>query len=264
MNGMDVTQLEQRLLEAARRFNYPPAPDVSRRVRLRLGQGRLNGIRLTVRVAAIVLALLAAALAVPQVRALLAEFFQIGPVRVLPFSPTATPAAGVQVQSPLTTTPRMTPTQEEPAYAVSIFGFAGETSLEAARGRVPFAIRLPSYPGDLGTPDRVFVQQDGPMVILAWLDAASPRRVRLSLHEIGPDGFFIEKYQLRVILETQVNAVYALWVEGPYLVKLTNGQTDFRRLVVGNTLIWKDGDITYRLETDLPLAEAIQIAESLE
>ncbi|HEY2980256.1 MAG TPA: hypothetical protein VGJ22_03670 [Anaerolineales bacterium] len=262
---MDMTQLEQRLRDAASRFNYPPSPDVSRRVRLSLSRGRFSGIRLTVRVAAIVLVLLAAALAVPQVRALLAEFFQIGPVRVLPFAPTATPnpPAG-QGESLLTATPRAARTQEVPNYAVSIFGFAGEQDLATARRLIPFTIKLPSYPPDLGAPDRVFVQQDGPMVILAWVEPGAPDRVRMSLHEIGPGSIFLEKYQPRVVLETQVNDAYALWVEGPYLVKLSSGQTDFRRLVEGNTLIWKDGDITYRLETNLTLAEAIQIAESLQ
>jgi hypothetical protein len=38
---------------------------------------------------------------------------------------------------------------------------------------------------------------------------------------------------------------------------------EFTRLVDGHVLIWADGDITYRLETNLLLEEAIRIAESL-
>jgi hypothetical protein len=35
-------------------------------------------------------------------------------------------------------------------------------------------------------------------------------------------------------------------------------------VVEGNILIWEQGGITYRLETNLPLEEAVKIAESLE
>jgi hypothetical protein len=35
------------------------------------------------------------------------------------------------------------------------------------------------------------------------------------------------------------------------------------RLVEGHVLIWADGSLTYRLETELPLDEALRIAESL-
>jgi hypothetical protein len=34
-------------------------------------------------------------------------------------------------------------------------------------------------------------------------------------------------------------------------------------MITGNVLIWTDGALTYRLESDLPLAEARRIAESL-
>ena len=44
---------------------------------------------------------------------------------------------------------------------------------------------------------------------------------------------------------------------------VTDGDYNLRRLITGYVLIWRDGDITYRLETDLPLEEAVKIAESL-
>jgi hypothetical protein len=67
-----------------------------------------------------------------------------------------------------------------------------------------------------------------------------------------------------VIQETSVNDQRALWAVGPYPLRLYNGDLQFRRLIDGHVLIWADGDITYRLETDLGLEEAITIAESLE
>jgi hypothetical protein len=39
---------------------------------------------------------------------------------------------------------------------------------------------------------------------------------------------------------------------------------DLRRLIDGRVLIWEQGSITYRLETDLEMDEAVKIAESLK
>jgi hypothetical protein len=118
---------------------------------------------------------------------------------------------------------------------------------------------LPVYPADLGAPDQIFLQENNLMVILAWTDPADPRQARLSLHEIGPGSVLVGKFEPRVILETQVNGGYAVWVEGPYLVRLTSGSIEFRRTVEGNTLIWEEQGITYRLETDLTLEEAVSL-----
>jgi hypothetical protein len=262
MNTTPPIPFEERLRAVARGFSYPRMPDVSHAVRLRVGKGRGTATSLTVRVAALLLVLLVAALAVPQVRAKLVEFFQIGPVRILPSAPTETAESSVPSLPviPLTATP----VTHHPDHIVSIAGLAGETTFAEAAEQVWFPIRTPAYPEDLGAPDRVFVQEDGPTVILVWLDEADPQQVRLSLHQIGPSGFYIDKYQPRVVVETQVNGEYAIWAEGPYLVDITNGHEEFRRLVDGNALIWKNGVITYRLESDLPLAEALKIAESVE
>ena len=37
-----------------------------------------------------------------------------------------------------------------------------------------------------------------------------------------------------------------------------------RRLVEGHVLIWTENNVTYRLETGLPVEQAIKIAESLK
>jgi hypothetical protein len=174
---------------------------------------------------------------------------------------TATPAT--VVSNTETPQPGFTP-YISPAHLVTFADIAGETTLEAAQARSPFPIRLPAYPADLGLPDKVFMQEDGPMVILVWSDAANPDKARLSLHEVGPGSILVRKFEPHVIRETQVNGQYAVWAEGPYLVQLTNGNYDFRRTVQGNTLIWQENEVTYRLETDLNLEEAVRIAESLE
>jgi hypothetical protein len=67
-----------------------------------------------------------------------------------------------------------------------------------------------------------------------------------------------------VIAQTTVNGQPAVWAEGPYILRVRNGYIDERRLIEGHVLIWKEGDVTYRLETDLSLEEAVKIAESLK
>jgi hypothetical protein len=141
---------------------------------------------------------------------------------------------------------------------------AGEMTLEAAQEKVSYPILLPAYPLDLGLPDRVFVQEaDGAMTILVWLAPQQPDQVQLSLHLLPPNSWAIKKIDPTVITETNVNGQYAIWATGPYAMRLENGDIQFIRMINGNVLIWDDGNVTYRLETDLPLEEAIRIAESL-
>lgn len=47
-------------------------------------------------------------------------------------------------------------------------------------------------------------------------------------------------------------------------MRLRNGNVDAWRLIEGHVLIWAVGSVTYRLETDVPLDEAVKTAESLE
>lgn len=266
---------DERLKETAHRFSYPATPDVTGAVMQRLDSGSRPQARMRSAwaIASLVVLLLAILFAVPGVRAEIVRFFQVGVVRIFPTAPTET-AIPSMPQMPLTATPAaMLPTTATPQphdtpyglpHMVTIQDIAGETSLEAAQVRVPFPIRLPAYPADLGQPDQVFLQENGLLVILVWTDSADPQKARLSLHEIESGSMLLRKFEPRVIRETQVNGHYAVWVEGPYLVQLTNGDIDFRRTVEGNTLIWEEQDVTYRLETDLALEEAVKIAESLE
>jgi hypothetical protein len=68
----------------------------------------------------------------------------------------------------------------------------------------------------------------------------------------------------RTVGTAQVNGRPALWTTGPYILRLRGGDMDSRRLIEGHVLIWEQGPLTYRLETDLELEEAVKIAESLK
>jgi hypothetical protein len=272
---------EARLQAMARTFPYPPTPHIAGAVRSRLDAKTERPARLRPRLAWAVIAallILGGLLAVPQVRAAVVQFLQIGAIRIFlaeptpTMTPTLTPSpsplppvvatsATTPTKEPPTATPRPSPTPLS-----SVLDLAGETTLAEAQQKAGFPIRLPTYPPDLGPPDRVFFQDlGGPVVVLVWLDPDQPDRVRLSLHQLGP-GTFGQKLQPPVIQETTVHGQPALWTEGPYLLQFQRGGQvvyEGQLLVTGHVLVWVEEDITYRLETDLSLEEAVQIAESL-
>jgi hypothetical protein len=71
-----------------------------------------------------------------------------------------------------------------------------------------------------------------------------------------------------ILIETDVNGVPATWLSGsPHVVEFyLNPATRIpssARIVERSTLIWRTDAAFYRIETDLPLEEAIRIAETL-
>jgi hypothetical protein len=63
---------------------------------------------------------------------------------------------------------------------------------------------------------------------------------------------------------TRVGGHSAVWVDGSYMLETQGHNWSQTRLLDGHVLIWTEDELTYRIETDLPLDEAIRIAESLE
>lgn len=252
---------ETHVHHTAQKLTYPPTPDLTtlRRPQRRSSLGTGLGW-----VAVILVILLLVGLSVPPVRAGVLEWLQVGPVRVWLVAPTPTPTPTVLIAA--TVTPQPTPTP-----LLSVLDLAGETTLADARDDADFPIRLPTYPPDLGLPDRVFLQDlEGTAVILVWLEPGASDKVRMSLHELA-SGAFVWKMEPTAVEETSVHGQRALWVDGPYYLLVQqpqSGQTwANRRLIRGHVLVWTemiDGmEIVYRLETDLSLEEAIRVAESL-
>jgi len=277
MSHQPLEQLEARLRQAAATFAYPPSPDIAHGVRRRFERAPAwpGGLRRRLAWGAVVvLVILAGLMAVPQVRAAVFEILHIGAVHIVPLTPTPEVTPTPPALGPTSTAPIATPLSgaqpvpsPSPTPLLSVLDLAGETTLADARARAGFPIGLPAYPPGLGMPDRVFVQDlGGPVVVLVWLDRQQPSRVRMSLHELGP-GTFAEKLQPPVIQETTINGQPAVWTEGPYLLQfLRRGQViyDAQRLVEGHTLVWTQGDVTYRLESDVSLTEAARVATSLK
>jgi hypothetical protein len=209
------------------------------------------------------LILFASLMLIPPARAAIIEFIQIGVVRIFHAEPTPLPPS--TAQSPSTTLPlTATPVVTSQSLIPMLEKIAGEMTLEGAQKAVNYPILLPSYPPDLGKPDRVFVQDAGAMTVLVWVDPQHPDKVLMSLHFLPPGSWAIKKMEPTVIKETTVHGQRAIWTAGPYPIIFSNGNMDMIRLVNGHVLIWAEGDMTYRLESDFSLEEAVKIAESLK
>jgi hypothetical protein len=262
MNEMDF---ETQIHALARRMDYPRTPDVAGHLITRLQH--VTKPRFPFKAAAwaliTILILFSSLFLIPPARAAILQFIQIGIVRIFPPEATSTPAPTKAI--PATALPMTAiPSQTSESLIPLLTRMLGRTSLEDAIRRVTFPILLPTYPSDLGEPDYVFVQEaDGEMAILVWLEPNDPQRVRLSLHFIPSGSWVVRKYDPPVIQETSINEQRAIWAEGPYPLILSNGNVEFTRLIEGHVLIWTDGEVTYRLETNLSLEEAVKMAESL-
>jgi hypothetical protein len=243
---------DEHVRATARQFRYPATPPIAGRTRAEIVP---RPVRRGVWVLAAVVLIASSLLAVPPVRAALHAWLRIGAIEFVSPSPTAN-------------TPAPPSTPGTPVAPSALLDLAGETTLDAARAQVPFPILLPAFPNDLDTPDRVYVQDlNGPAVILVWLDPHDRSRVRLSLQALSSDAFAQKIVGEQLVDEVTVNGENAAWVRGDHLLQLrdTNGDSryDTRHLVSGNVLIWETNEVTYRLETDQPLREAVRIAESL-
>ena len=100
------------------------------------------------------------------------------------------------------------------------------------------------------------------MVVLVWTEAENPEKAELVIYQIAPGSWAGEKGEPYSLEHTRVNGREAVWAEGPYVLYLTSGDLDLRRLIAGHVLIWVEGGVTYRLESNFSLSQAIQIAES--
>ena len=239
--------LEQILIQHAGQVRYPPTPDVAQSVRQRLQRRTLSktiGVTRLGWIVVVLVIVLASLFSVPPLRAAILDFLRIGAVQI------GLPDAAL---TPSTATPK-------PA----LLPLLGETSLAEARTQIPWQIKLPTYPADLGEPDAVFVQSlDGDALILVWMDKNDPSQVRLSLHMLQSDALVWKKVAVEVVQQTTVHQHTAYWTSGPYLLAIKGKGIDETRLIEGHVLIWEERGITYRLECNLTMEEAVKVAESL-
>jgi hypothetical protein len=187
------------------------------------------------RAVALVVVLLLALVGAPPVRASVAEWFGFGGVRVR-------------------IDPRPQPSGAPPPPTVS----AG-TSLAGAAAAVGFA---PLVPEELGPPDAVEVSAGRRLVSMSWSDGADGT-LRLDQFAAPLDGLFAKTAPGAQY--TTVGDAFALWFDGPHEVLLLEPDGTTRTQpprLAGRTLVWQTAALTLRLEGDLPLGRARQIAAS--
>lgn len=180
-------------------------------------------------VALVVTAILLALLAAPPVRAAVADWFGFAGVRVERGDPG--------------------PDSAPPA---------------SVSGDDPVSVAFPVYlPAELGDPDGVEVSDDGRIVSMSW--TTDDGVVRLDQFD-GRLDYTMAKRAPDVTF-TSVGGGDAIWFEDAHEVWLLSddgrSSTHPPRLA-GHTLIWPVGETTLRLEGDLPIDRAVEIAESAE
>ena len=234
-----MTELERRLAALDNEVRFPETPSLTvpdaRPVRARRGWRVRLALALVVVVAAV-----GAVLAVsPGARSALRDLFGIGGV------------TGIRVDRlPAPTAPQ----GYLPGRAVS---------LATAQAAVDFRIRVP--PG--APPERVLLDErvSGGAVSIVW--CCDPE---LQLTEIAGSSSFA--FAQKLLADTRVERFRfdghdAIWLAGPqHVVRFADGNFtvfESKSRIAGNVLLWRDGDVTLRLEGAATRAEAIAVARTL-
>lgn len=221
--------------EVMARLETAPAPDTAGRATVRL-RSVLRGLmvyrrRVAVAVTALILALLASS----PVAATVADWFGF---------------AGVRIEHHPTVPPRATPAPPEAT---------GTLSARAAEKLVSFELLTPRL---LGPPRGVEVSADHRVASSSWV--TEDGMVRLDQFDGRLDFTFVKRASNAQF--TTVAGDFAVWFDEPHEVVVLGPhggrRTESARLA-GHTLIWQRGTTSLRLEGDLDLARAVEIAESV-
>lgn len=220
---MNDDTFEKHISEMASHLLYPP-------MQVRNDNRRLLHT-LTLRRVAIVLCIIGlSAIAIPDSRAVLVDFLQIGNVTIY--------LDGIT----------------ENGETLRLSDVIGETNLETIQANVNFNLLLPS-----DVPDRVYQQANG-LVIFLWLDGHDISQV---FYQIANSSWGIDK-SIEDLTRLEVNGHEGAWIEEAHPVAISmDAEEELTYFVTGNVLIWFDNGVTYRLETRLTQTEAINYAEAL-
>lgn len=175
--------------------------------------------------------------------------------------------------SPSPTTPGPTPAGGLPTFlSISLGDRVDLDQVEALAG---FAPRLPDT-DIVGEPARAYV--DDGRLTLVWevspeLPQTESRGIGLLITEFrgSVDPGWYEKVihnGATTLEEVEVDGNDGYWVSGdPHglVYRQPDGTfIDETRRIVGDVLVWHDGELTYRIETSLGLEAALRIAEALD
>jgi hypothetical protein len=242
--------LERLLALTAESVEYPATPDlraavVSRAARVDAA-GVRRGWRPSFALAAVLIAVLVAAFAVAPSREAIGRFFGV---------------EGSKIEVQPTALPGSTATQLPPVPAGAYQGLR-PVALEELRGMMPFRVAVP----DTGQTLRqsYFVSYGNqPVAVLSY------EAFDLWQTQLRQEAFFAKGIpQDAILIETEVDGETATWLSGPphmvtYYAGPNQAIQQSLRTVERSTLIWRTNAAFYRIETDLPMEDAIRIAETL-
>jgi hypothetical protein len=270
--------LERALADLAAALEFPPTPDLAAAVTARLGEtpaaapappspaararrwlaGLAGWRRLAAAGLAVVLLAAAVLVASPGTREAVARRLGLRGIGVElggPPPPTVTTTPGGRLE----------------------LGLGDRVTLEEARRRVGWPVLVPAAAG-LGRPDAVYVNEavpSGGRVDLVYrarpgLPASPFTDVGLLITEFQgqPTPEFLKKVTaMGVVEQVTVGGEPGYWFSGePHFFTYRDAAGTLREeqtRLAGNTLIWQRGDLTLRLEGELPKEEAIRFAESM-
>jgi hypothetical protein len=214
--------------------------------------------------ALMMMVVLGALLAVPQIRALVGDVYT-SVVKIFKSEPGPVPVPNVPTPTPV------------PPWASKL---VGETDFGNAQLLMSCPILLPGYPLDLGMPDHVYFQPISGVssVILVWMDRAHPDKPRMALYVFTESSTaFGVSGTLSGSTKTVVQGQEAHWASGSQSAEVYDSTGNKKlakiQLVDGNVLVWMEGttdnhpnckNLTFRLETGLSMDEALNIANSLQ
>ena len=237
-----MSELELALTQIGRELDYPEAPDLTTAVRQRLVEGRRP--RSWRRPLVIALAALAvgigAVLAVPQARSAVFDWLGIGAVTIR------------QVEG-------LPPVE----LATEDLGVGDRVSLEEARERVNFPVRVPTLPGY--EDPNVYYGEPLPSGQVSFV-YGSLDKPQLLITQVAAIGA-LEKLVNTATRVEQVSTDDAtgVWIEGERHFLFYPGadrEEPFR--LVGNTLVLERNDgVTVRIEADISKEQALRIARSM-
>lgn len=169
--------------------------------------------------------------------------------------------------------PTPTPPPASPAPPGAGLALGEPRTLAEARAAVPFRVGVPAA---LGAPDAVYVDATDERVTLAYrprpgLPRAEETAVGALLDQFAarlPADDLLSKltYDAEVVERVSVGRAPGLWIQGGHHVFFLGPDGEVRDETVrlaGNVLLWQVGDVTYRLEAQVPRDEAIRIAASM-
>ncbi len=271
--------LERALRDLGGALAYPPTPDLGTSVRTQIAtqpapRGRWllptppTGRRFaTVLALLLIVALLLGAL--PPVRKGVARRLGLSNVEIIVVTAVPTIVSAPTAPPIGVATPPPTPDNRNARAELGV-----EVTLPEAQARVAFTVGVPDLP-DYRTPDAIYTGQPPTGGRVSLVYTARPGLPAIAGTDIGMlvqefrgglgGGLFQKGIPASSHIEpVTINGVPGYWIEGglrAFAYQEPSGNVQFEQTrIAGNTLLWEQGGIVYRLESLLPKDDALRIA----